>query len=285
MNIAAYVEREGKDPEGHTSMKPCHREMLWSQELLHRAERTVLVDRRLAGTIVSRSGTSSSTPWPLIQRSVQNKVEASFSTFIATNALKKAFVMASSSTFISARGLLGVVRWCQNQRSRSAQPINLRSITPNPPSASGRWTLPQTTKHCAPWAASDPDHRKHLKIFMHDFSSQGGRLWLIAMYVGMAVSVILMSVRRPLQCMKRPFQAGSRSAILFASGWRADLGNLPVDKGIPIYWIKKIFDQVGEQVMSQLKLVIITPDRDDLTFADVAAEARRQLEQIKYGRG
>jgi hypothetical protein len=60
---------------------------------------------------------------------------------------------------------------------------------------------------------------------------------------------------------------------------------LPVDKGIPIYWIKKIFDQVGEQVMSQLKLVIITPDRDDLTFADVAAEARRQLEQIKYGRG
>jgi hypothetical protein len=37
--------------------------------------------------------------------------------------------------------------------------------------------------------------------------------------------------------------------------------------------------------MSQLNLGVIAPYRNDLTFTNVAAEARQRLEQIEYGRG
>jgi hypothetical protein len=64
--------------------------------------------------------------------------------------------------------------------------------------------------------------------------------------MGMATRVDLIRVRRLLQCINLPFQAGSLSAILSVSGCKVAFGNFSFDRGIPKYWMGNSFTGQGK---------------------------------------
>jgi ABC-type uncharacterized transport system permease subunit len=67
------------------------------------------------------------------------------------------------------------------------------------------------------------------------FGAQGGNSTLMMTWIGIAVSVVLISTTQPPWCNNLPFHTGSPSSMQSINDWKADLGNLHTYSGVPRY--------------------------------------------------